>query len=75
MGAEFGTKLETGLRPARAYVKVGCFLNSTADGMVTPSGVWSKPVGDVQKISPRPRVPASPCQFQPTTYRPHPPVS
>ena len=33
----------------------------------TPEG-RSKPVGDVQTISPRPRVPASPCQSHPTTY-------
>jgi len=30
--------------------------------------VRSKPVGDMQKISPHLRIPASPCQSQPTTY-------
>lgn len=30
--------------------------------------VWSKPVGDTQKISPHPFVLASPPQLQPTTF-------
>ena len=30
--------------------------------------VWSKPVGDIEKISPRPPVEASPLQSQPTTF-------
>jgi len=43
-------------------------VEAIATPLLCSSGVRSKSVGDIQKISPRLRVPASPCQSQPTTY-------